>query len=258
MIDEREKPLSEMTPSVAGQMFVVSAGTEKRMRIDPSKSASVSARVEAGGMLSIIIAGAINEDITITRRIDLVGKGAKVELLAACAIAPGVTFRCDDDVRVSADGTECRIDDRCVAQDCSKVIVRQRVVVDEGIVDATIETSVRGMLLGSGARIRAIPELHIVSNAVKAKHAVAISRPSRATTAYFASRGIDPVSARTMIADQLLCPIGLPHFDYFRSVPALREGRGVASETHSYLLAGNVPISTPRELSLLRAETSLK
>ena len=85
--------------------------------------------------------------------------------------------------------------------------MRQRVIVDPEIVDATVATSIRGMLLGDSARIRAIPELHIASNAVKAKHTVAISRPSRAMTAYFASRGIDAVVARTMLADQLLCPI---------------------------------------------------
>lgn len=208
MIDEREKPLSEIVPSIAEQIFCVAAGAEQRIQIDPSKSASISARVEAGGMLSMIVAGVIDTDVSITRSIELVGKGAKVELLAACMVAPGVTFRCDDDVRVSADGAECRIDDRCVAQDRSKAIVRQRVVVEPSIVDATVETSMRGMLLGDGARIRAIPELHIASNAVRAKHAVAISRPTRAMTAYFALRGIDPVAARTMIADQLLCPIG--------------------------------------------------
>ncbi len=207
MIDEREKPLSEVTPMIAKQVFVVLAGTEQRVQIDPSMSTSISARVEAGGMLSVIIAGVVNEDISITRRVELVGRDAKVELLAACMIAPGVTFRCDDDVRVRASGTTCTIDDRCVAQGESKAIVRQRVVVDQDIVDATIETSVRGMLLGDGARIRAIPELHIASNLVRAKHAVAISRPSLAMTAYFASRGIDAIAARTMIADQLLCPI---------------------------------------------------
>lgn len=208
MIDEREKPLSEVVPSVSERVIVVASGSEQRVEIDPSKSFSVSARVEAGGMLSMIVAGAIDADVSITRRVALVGDGAKVELLAACMIAPGVTFRCDDDVRVSAGGTECNIDDRCVAQERSKAIVRQRVVVDREIVDATVETSVRGMLLGDGARIRAIPELHIASNAVRAKHAVAISRPSRAMTAYFASRGIDALTARALIADQLLCPIG--------------------------------------------------
>ncbi len=207
MIDEREKPLSEVAPMIAEQVFVVAAGTEQRVQIDPSKSVSISARVEAGGMLSMIVAGAVDTDVSITRSIELVGKGAKVELLSACMIAPGVTFRCDDDVRVSADGAECRIDDRCVAQNKSKAIVRQRVVVDDSITDAVVETSIRGMLLGDGARIRAIPELHIASNAVRAKHAVAISRPTRAMTAYFASRGIDAVASRTMIADQLLCPI---------------------------------------------------
>ncbi len=207
MIDAREKPLSESVPSIAEQVFVVAAGSEQRVQIDPSKSSSISARVEAGGMLSMIVAGAIGVDVSISRSIELVGKGAKVELLAACMIAPGVTFRCDDDVRVSANCTKCTIDDRCVAQDGSKAIIRQRVIVDSKIVDATVETSMRGMLLGDGARIRAIPELHIASNAVRAKHAVAISRPTRAMTAYFASRGIDTVAARTVIADQLLCPI---------------------------------------------------
>lgn len=207
MIDERDKPLSEVAPMIAEQVFVVAAGSEQHVEIDPSKSASISVRVETGGILSMIVAGAIDTDVSIARRIELVGKGAKVELLAACMIAPGVTFRCDDDVRVSANGAECRIDDRCVAQDQAKAIVRQRVVVDSSIVDAVVETSMRGMLLGDGARIRAIPELHIASNAVRAKHAVAISRPTRAMTAYFASRGIDAILARTMIADQLLCPI---------------------------------------------------
>lgn len=207
MIDEREKPLSEIVPSTAEQVLVVAAGSEQRVEIDPSKSILISARVETGGMLSMIIAGAVDTDVLITRRIALVGTGAKVELLAACMIAPGVTFRCDDDIRVSTDGAECRIDDRCVALDQSKAIIRQRVEVDASITGAIVETSVRGMLLGDGARIRAIPELHIASNAVRAKHAVAISRPSRTMTAYFASRGIDPVAARTMIADQLLCPI---------------------------------------------------
>lgn len=208
MIDEREKPLSEVTPMIAGREFVVAAGTERRIRIDVTKDASIFARVEAGGILLMSIVGAIDADMVIMRRVALVGVGARVELLAACMIAPGVTFRCDDDVRVSADSAECKIDDRCVAQDKSQAIIRQRVVVDPSIIDATVETSMRGMLSGDGARIRAIPELHIASSAVRAKHAVAISRPTRAMTAYFASRGIDAFTARNKIADQLLCPIG--------------------------------------------------
>lgn len=193
---------------IAEQVFVVAAGTEQRVQIDPSINVSIAAQVEAGATLSIIIAGAVDTDISITRSIELVGKGAKVELHAACMIAPGVTFRCDDDVRVHADEIACRIDDRCVAQERSKAIIRQRVVVDPEIIGATVETSMRGMLLGDGARIRVIPELHIASHAARAKHAVAISRPTRAMTAYFASRGIDALTARTKIAEQLLCPIG--------------------------------------------------
>lgn len=209
MIDEREKPLSEGNESMMiDGVLCVAAGETQRVQIDVSTSSSFSVRVDAGGTLLMIIAGAIDTDVSIMRRVELVGVGAKVELLAACKIAPGVTFRCDDDVRVSANGAECIIDDRCVALDGSKAIVRQCVVVDPEIIEATVETSVRGMLLGDGARIRAIPELHIASNMVRAKHGVSISRPTQAMTAYFASRGIDALTARTLIADQLLCPIG--------------------------------------------------
>jgi len=208
MMDEREKPLSEITlRSEVDVVIDVVAKSSKKIEIDLTRSSSISARVGEGASLSIVLAGEVTSDISIVRNIDLVGRGARIELLTACIVAPDVTFRCDDSVHVSADSTECIIDDRCVVQDQSQAIIRQLVTVDASVIDGVIETSICGVLLGDESRIRAIPELHIASNAVRAKHRVVIARPSKAMMAYFACRGIDGVVAKRMIADQLLCPI---------------------------------------------------
>ncbi|MFA6017797.1 MAG: SufD family Fe-S cluster assembly protein [Patescibacteria group bacterium] len=208
MIDEREKPLSEVAlRSGADIVISVPARSSRKVEVDISQSVSISARVEAGAILSMVLVGEVISDISIVRNVEIVGSGARVELFTACTVAPNVTFRCDDDVHISADGATCIIDDRCVTQDRSNAIIRQRVVVDSLVADGVVETSVRGMLLGDKSRIRVIPELHIASNAIRAKHRVAVARPSKAIIAYFACRGIDSMIARRMVADQFLCPI---------------------------------------------------
>lgn len=208
MMDEREKPLSEIALRSGADIVInVPARSSRKVEVDISQSVSISARVEAGARLSMILVGEVASDISIVRSVEIVGRGARVELFTACTVAPNMTFRCDSDIHVSADGATCIIDDRCVTQDQSKTIIRQRVVVDPLIADGVVETSTRGMLLGDKSRIRVIPELHIASNAVRAKHRVTIARPSKAVIAYFACRGIDSVTARRMVADQLLCPI---------------------------------------------------
>lgn len=204
MMHDPEKPLSEISTFPVDRLEIA-LGEDRRIVLDVTRGASLDVAIANDASFTIIGVGDVQSDVSFLRSITL-GKNARVQLLLACRIASGVTLRCDDIVRVVQDGAECVIDDRCVIDGDGRAIVRQHVVVEKEIHHAKVSTSIRSMLLGRG-RVRAIPELDIASNAVQAKHAVAIARPSASSIAYFASRGIDRAEAERALADQMLCPI---------------------------------------------------
>lgn len=215
MIASNEKPLSE-SPIVAPLIgdFVldidVLSGMSVSHRIDVGSRSSISiaARVYAGASLSIFIVGDIEHDCVIDRAVLIIGDSASIEL--SSSIRTKGDARCDiaDDVDVGAHDSRCVIDNRVVGHDASRAVIRERVVVHQSVNSGSISTSIRGILIGESASIRAIPELDIATNMVSAKHAVSIARPSALALAYCASRGIDRENAMTMIADGLLCPAG--------------------------------------------------
>lgn len=215
MITPNEKPLSELPiASLSIADFVldidVLSGMNISHRIDVGShtSISIAARVHAGGSLSIFIVGDVERDCFIDRVISIIGDSASIELLSS--IRTRGNARCDvaDDVHIAANDSRCNIDNRVVAHDASRAVIRERVVVHQSVNGGNISTTIRGMLFGEAASVRAIPELDIATNMVNAKHAVTIARPSALALAYCASRGIDRENAMTMIADGLLCPAG--------------------------------------------------
>jgi len=215
MIILPEKPLSE-SPIIhsASADFVldidVKEGTSISycIEIASHSSISIAARVHAGASLSILIIGDVQKECVIDRAISVIGDNALVEL--SSSIRTIGTARCDisDDVDIAANDSRCIIDNRMVAHDSSRSSIRERVVVNRMVNSGNISTAIRGMLLGEGSSIRAIPELDIATNSVTAKHAVSISRPSKSALAYCATRGIHRDDAMTIIADGLLCPAG--------------------------------------------------
>lgn len=215
MIGFNEKPLSE-SPIVRSSIaeYVLDIDVLPRMnishRIDVALYASISiaVRVHAGASLSIFVVGDLESDCVIDRAVTAIGDSASIELSSSIRMKGNARCEISDDVDISGNDSRCIIDNRVVAEDAARAIVRERVVVHQSVNSGNISTTIRGMLMGESASIRAIPELDIATNMVKAKHAVSISRPSTSALAYCATRGIDRNEAMTIIADGLLCPAG--------------------------------------------------
>ena len=210
MIDSRLKPLSEVALDPVDRVIVVGAGEELRIDIDVAVTpkASFAITLQQGASLTFVVLGEAREDISIVRSIDCVGSNALVRLLSALRVIGSANIVLDADVRVRADGSNCVIDDRLVADGPSRSVIRHRMIADRDVCASTVSSSVRGMMLGESAFIRAIPELDVYSNMIVAKHAVAIARPKPESIAYFAARGVDSVGATGLLAEQFLCPIG--------------------------------------------------
>lgn len=210
MIDSRLKPLSEVALDPTDRVITVGAGDELRIDIDVAATpkASFAITLQQGASLTFVTLGEAREDISIVRSIDCVGSNVSVRLLSALRVTGSANIVLDTNVRVRADGSNCMIDDRLVADGFSRSVVRHRMTVDRDVCDSFVSSSVRGMMLGEKAFIRAIPELDVCSNMIRAKHAVAIARPKPESVAYFAARGIDEVRATSLLAEQFLCPIG--------------------------------------------------
>lgn len=216
MVLDREKPLSEspiISLSIADAVLDIDvlSGMNISHRIDVGlhSSISIAARVHAGASLSVFIVGDLESDCIIDRAILVIGDSASIELSSSIRTKGNARCEISDDVDVAANDSRCIIDDRVVAHDASRTVIRERVVVHQSVNSGKVETTIRGMLIGESASVRAIPELDIATNTISAKHAVSIARPSVLALAYCASRGIDRENAMTMIADGLLCPAGL-------------------------------------------------
>src|SRR3989338_7888969 len=179
MVLHHEKPLSE-SPIVSLPIadFVldmdVLSGMDISHRIDVSSHASISirARVHGGASLSILVIGDVDWDCVIARVVSVIGDSASIEL--SSSIRAKGNARCDisDDVDITADDSRCVIDNRVVAYDASRAVIRERVVVHQSVNSGSVATTIRGMLIGESASIRAIPELDIATNMVSARHAV--------------------------------------------------------------------------------------
>lgn len=215
MIASNEKPLSESPISLLliGDFILdidVLSGMNVSHRIDVGihSSISIRARVHTGASLSIFIVGDLESDCVVDRAITVIGDAASIELSSSIRTKGDVRCDISDDVNIAANNSRCVIDNRVVAHDASHAVIRERVVVHQSVNSGNVSTTIRGMLIGESASVRAIPELDIATNMVSAKHAVSIARPSASALAYCASRGIDRENAMTMIADGLLCPAG--------------------------------------------------
>lgn len=215
MVLDHEKPLSgspiAQSPIADFALDIdVLSGMNVSHRIDVGRHSSISiaARVHAGAALSIFVVGDVESDCVIDRAISVIGNSASVELSSSIRTKGNTRCNVSDDVDVAANDFRCVVDNRVVAHDASRSIIRERVVVHQSVNGGSIATTIRGMLIGESASVRAIPELDISTNMVSAKHAVSIARPSAQALAYCASRGMDRENAMTMIADGLLCPAG--------------------------------------------------
>ena len=210
MIDEREKPLSEIrVDRIASQVLHLAEGEDLRVPLDVSAGGSflIRATLAERSSLTILALGEVRGEISIVRMIDEAGAGSSIRFLSAIRVCEGAKVTLDSDIRVSSSDVRCEIDDRLVAEDGSRSIVRHRVVVEKDVARSAVSTAIRGMISGEEGSIRAIPELDIRSNTVQAKHAVSITLPQKETLAYFATRGIPRKEAMTLLAEQLLCPI---------------------------------------------------
>lgn len=204
MIDVRKKPLSE-TSIVPTEIFHVEKNQQQQVVLDLSHDSSIFARVADGASLTILAVGEVASSVSLVRSAEL-GVGASIHLLLACRILSQGKLQCDDNVHLVQNNAECILDDRYVVEEGGEGVIRQCVYVAKETSGCMVQSNIRGMLFGS-AKMHAIPELHIATSRVRAKHGVTIARPSPVVLAYFATRGVKEEDAQRVFADQFLCPI---------------------------------------------------
>lgn len=190
MIDPRLKPLSEVTLDPAHREIVVGVGEELRIdvNVEETPKGAFAIVLQEGASFTMVTIGEARSDVSIARSIDCVGSNVTVRLLSAVRGCGSAQIALDSHVRVRSNASNCAIDERLIIDDAARSIVRHRVVVDRSVVDSAVSSSVRGMMLGEKSFVRAIPELDVCSNMVKAQHAVALSRPKPESIAYFAAQ----------------------------------------------------------------------
>ncbi len=76
-----------------------------------------------------------------------------------------------------------------------------KVAVARGAQQTDSEQSVKAMLLGRGATANAKPELEIYADDVKCAHGATVGELDREQLFYAAARGMDPVTARTVLLE---------------------------------------------------------
>ncbi len=210
MLDDSLKPLSEITIDMFDEIIVVEEGENLRIDIDLAiinhKLYKVTVKEKASFMMTII--GVAKNDVTIRRVIDCVGEYSSIKISSAIKGINEAKIAIDSIVNVKSNNVECVIDEKIIVNNASKSVVRMHVTADYGLYATSINCSIKGMILGEKASIRAIPELSILSNQVKAKHVVAIARPRREIIDYFASRGVSEGDAIELLVEKFLCPIG--------------------------------------------------
>ncbi len=114
---------------------------------------------------------------------------------SACLIIVGVgvktaELKLDDDVFCRAPRATVTLRTHTVLQDEARSVARARISVSEYAPQSTVDQSLSHLLLGYGAKGRAIPELDIATQEVACAHRSSLGRPRDEERFYLHARGL--------------------------------------------------------------------
>ena len=95
---------------------------------------------------------------------------------------------------------------KAVAADQSQVVIKGKIVIDEGCPQANSFLTERVLLLSDQAKAETVPDLEILSDDVKCSHAASISQIPEEQIFYLMSRGVSQIDAKRLIVEGFLNP----------------------------------------------------
>ncbi len=136
--------------------------------------------------------------------VELVGRGARVEILGAFIAQGSKQIAVDVTTLHKAEDTSADTFIRAVARDRAKVILSGMIKIAKGAQKTNAFLTENVLLLSDTAQADAIPNLEIEADDVKASHAATVGKIDEEQVFYLMSRGISGKIAEQMIVDGFL------------------------------------------------------
>ena len=137
-------------------------------------------------------------------RINLVGEGAKAEILGAFWSKGKDIIDIKVTINHQAKHTSANTLLRAIAQDQSLVNLSGTIIVDKNAQQTNSFLAENILLLSVQAKANATPNLEIEANDVKCSHAATVSNLDENQVFYLQSRGVNQSQAKTIIANGFL------------------------------------------------------
>lgn len=136
--------------------------------------------------------------------VELVGTGARVEILGALVAGDADRLVIDVITHHKAPNTSSNTFVRAVARDQAKVVLSGMIRVSKKAQKTSAFLSEKVLLISDKAQAEAIPNLEIEADDVRASHAATVGKIDEEQIFYLMSRGIARAAAEEMIVEGFL------------------------------------------------------
>lgn len=136
--------------------------------------------------------------------VKLVGKHAQAHVICACYGNKNTVYTFKTLQEHIVEDTASTLVIKSVLDDSAKIISNNMIQIKKAAQRTNAEQSNKNIILGSGARAIANPQLEIEANNVKCKHGAAMSKLNSEQFFYLQSRGLDAIQTKNMLVDAFL------------------------------------------------------
>jgi Fe-S cluster assembly protein SufD len=205
------QPISELALVLPeGERVVVGVGEKKFLSFGvealagEKKELLFCADVFENAELDVAIFVRGGGEISISRTLNVLGKGAKVSLKCSGIMEETGRIFAGDDVHVTAEGANVDIRTKIVLKDSAISESRSRVTLEHSARGANAFARIDHLLLGEHAKGSSIPELDVRIDDVTCGHAASSSSLTPASLQYLTGRGLDEKTARDLLVHGFL------------------------------------------------------
>ncbi|MHA1769545.1 MAG: SufB/SufD family protein [Candidatus Thorarchaeota archaeon] len=130
-------------------------------------------------------------------KVHLRGRNAKADLYSVVYGSQNSVYDIGGLLSLEAPKTQGKVVSRSIATDTSRIIARGDLVGLSGETKARLECD--GLLISSGASIRAVPMLHAMAEGAELSHEATVGKVGAEQLSYLMSRGLDEEEATSLI-----------------------------------------------------------
>ncbi len=146
-------------------------------------------------------------EIELRRALHVFGTDVKAEHHCVAMLKDSGRMSAAEEMKTQHSQSELAVRTLFVLNDQSEALVRARVIASPQAHDSVIYEDLQALTLGSGTRMRAIPELEVQTDRIACSHRASSLPIDEAACFYLRSRGLTEPQAQTLLSRSFTAPI---------------------------------------------------